>query len=84
MKYFNEVTGRFMDSEELVKMYGTNKEIPELGIYPLTYQPDFYPLALNKLANDTFLPIEGNLQVEVQNMVKAGFTEAEATALLTE
>jgi hypothetical protein len=82
MMYYNNATGRIIDSDEMVKRYGTDKAIPELGIYELTYQPDFVPFAFNPVNNGTYFPVQSNVRVEVQRLVKAGFTEAEAEALL--
>ncbi len=82
MLYYNNSTGRVISSEELTASYGTDKAIPELGIYELTYQPDFVPFAFNPVNNGTYFPVQSNARVEIQRLVKAGFTEAEAEALL--
>jgi hypothetical protein len=82
MMYYNNATGRIIHSDEMVKRYGTDKAIPELGIHELTYQPDFVPFAFNPVNNGTYFPVQSNTRVEVQRLVKAGFTEAEAEALL--
>ena len=84
MMYFNAATDRLINSEELIKRYGTDKAIPQLGIYELTYQPDFVPFAFNLLANGTYLPIQSSAQAEVKALVKAGFSEPEAEALLAD
>ena len=83
MQFFNKDTGRTIGSEEMIRRYGTDQAIPELGIYPLTYQPDYIPFAFNPLANDTYLPIKGDTRAEIDRLVEEGYTEAEATALLT-
>ena len=82
MMYYNNTTGRIIESDDMVRMYGTDKAIPELGIYPLTYQPDFVPFAFNPVSNGTYFPVQSNARVEVQRLVKAGFTEAESEELL--
>ena len=84
MMYLNTATGRTIDSEELIKRYGTDKAIPELGIFELTYQPDFVPFAFNPLANGTYLPVESSVRAEVKALVKAGFSKPEAEALLAD
>ena len=84
MMYLNTATGRPIDSEELIRRYGTDKAIPELGICELTYQPDFVPFAFNPLSNGTYLPIEGNVRAEVKVLIKAGYTKPEAEALLAD
>jgi hypothetical protein len=82
MMYYNNTTGRIIESDEMVRMYGTDKAIPELGIYELTYQPDFVPFAFNPVNNGTYFPVQSNARVEIQRLVKAGYTEAEAEELL--
>ena len=82
MMYFNAATGRSIDSDELIKRYGTDKAIPELGIYELTYQPDFVPFAFNPVGNGTYLPVQSNFRAEIKQLIKAGYTQAEAEELL--
>lgn len=82
MLYFNNSTGRVISSEELSAYYGTDKAIPELGIYELTYQPDFVPFAFNPVNNGTYLPVKSERRFEIEQLVKAGYTEAQAEALL--
>ena len=84
MMYLNAATGRTITSEELIKRYGTDKAIPQLGIYELTYQPDFLPFAFNPLANGTYLPVESSVKAEMKALVKAGFSKPEAEALLAD
>lgn len=82
MMYYNNATGRIIESDDMVRMYGTDKAIPELGIYELTYQPDFLPFAFNPASNGTYFPVQSNVQVEIQRLIEAGYTEAEAKVLL--
>ena len=84
MMYLNTATGRPINSEELIRRYGTDKAIPELGICELTYQPDFVPFAFNPLANGTYLPVESTVKAELKALVKAGFSKPEAEALLAD
>ena len=78
MMYYNNATGRIIESDEMVRMYGTDKAIPELGIHELTYQPDFVPFAFNPVKNGTYVPVKSDRRVEVENLVRAGYTPAEA------
>ncbi len=82
MLYFNNSTGRVISSEELSARYGTDKAIPELGIHELTYQPDFVPFAFNPVNNGTYLPVKSERRFEIEQLMKAGYTEAQAEALL--
>ena len=82
MMYLNAATGRTITSEELIKRYGTDKAIPQLGIYELTYQPDFVPFAFNPVNNGTYLPVKSERRVEIEQLMKAGYTPAEAEELL--
>lgn len=82
MMYYNNTTGRIIESDQMVRMYGTDKAIPELGIYELTYQPDFVPFAFNPVNNGTYFPVKSERRVEIENLMKAGYTEAEAEELL--
>ena len=82
MLFFNASTGRTIESDDMVRMYGTDKELPELGIFDLTYQPDFVPFAFNPVNNGTYLPVRSERRFEIEQLIKAGYTEAEAEALL--
>ena len=82
MLFFNASTGRPIESEDMIRMYGTDKAIPELGIFDLTYQPDFVPFAFNPVNNGTYLPVKSERRFEIEQLMRAGYTEAEAEALL--
>ena len=82
MMYFNTATGRSIDAETLTRRYGTSKAIPQLGIFELTYQPDFPPFAFNPVNNGTYLPVKSERRFEIEQLMKAGCTEAQAEALL--
>ena len=84
MMFFNSATGRIIESDEMVRRYGTDKAIPQLGIFELTYQPSFIPFAFNPLSNGTYLPVESSVRAEVKALVKAGFSKPEAEALLAD
>ena len=82
--FFNRETGRTITSDETKARFGTEEAIPQLGIYPLTYQPDFTPFAFTSLSNGTYLPVECDMQEQIRSLIEEGYTETEATALLTE
>ena len=82
MLFFNARTGRAIESDDMVRMYGTDKAIPQLGIFDLTYQPDFVPFAFNPVNNGTYLPVKSERRVEIEQLMKAGYTPAEAEELL--
>ena len=82
MLFFNASTGRTIESDDMVRRYGTDKAIPALGIFDLTYQPDFVPFAFNPVNNGTYLPVKSERRFEIEQLMKAGYTEAEAEALL--
>lgn len=82
--FFYQETGRTISSDETKARFGTEEALPALGIYPLTYQPDFKPFAFNPLANGSYLPVEGNIQEQIKILIRNGYSEAEATNLLLE
>jgi hypothetical protein len=82
MMYFNSTTGQAIQTEDLIQRYGSLEPVPQLGIYDLTYQPDFIPFAFKRLSNATYLPIKEERQFEIDELMAAGYTEAEAEALL--
>jgi len=82
MIFFNSKTERTIETADLIKRYGTNTAIPQLGICELAYQPTFTPVGFRYLADGTYLPVEGNSTTEIANLVTAGYTEATATQLI--
>ena len=86
MKFYNIHTDRLVDEEEMIAKYGTNKAIPQLGIFDLSVQPDYTPVGYNRLVNNIFYPIQSYLTVRYkaeQALETAGYTPEQATALLT-
>ena len=58
MKYYYQPENRIITTHELVRKYGSRKPIPGLGIYELTYQPPFTPVAFALVSNDKYAPIK--------------------------
>ena len=86
MKFYNIHTDRLVDEEEMIAKYGTNKAIPQLGIFDLSVQPDYIPVGYNRLVNNIFYPIQSYLTIKYkaeQALEAAGYTAEQATALLT-
>jgi hypothetical protein len=85
MKFYSIKRDRLVDEEEMIAKYGTAKAIPQLGIYDLTIQPEYVPIGFNRLVDGTYYPVQSYLLVKYraeQALVAAGYSEAEATALL--
>ena len=85
MKFYNIHTDRLVDEEEMIAKYGTNKAIPQLGIFDLSVQPDYIPVGYNRLVNNIFYPIQSYLTVKYkaeQALEAAGYTAEQITALL--
>ena len=81
MKYYFEKEDRIIESDEMIRKYGTSKAIPELTIYELSVQPSYDPVSFNWLANGTFYPVQSYTQVKanaIAALVAAGYTQAEA------
>jgi hypothetical protein len=85
MKFYSIKKDRLVDEEEMIAKYGTTKAIPQLGIYDLAIQPEYIPIGFNRLVDGTYYPVQSYLLVKYraeQALVAAGYSEAEATALL--
>lgn len=84
MIFFNCVTQRPINVSELISRYGTNQAIHQLGICELAYQPTFTPISYRLLADGKYLPVQGYVAAEVANLIAAGYTPEEATAMITD
>ena len=85
MKYYCKKENRIIESDEMVRRYGTSKAIPQLEIFELSTQPDYVPVSFNRLADGTWYPVQSYDEVRaaaVAALVAAGLTEAEAIAAL--
>ena len=81
MKYYDSNVDRIITTEELVSRYGSEFPIAELGIYYLSKQPDYIPVAFNDLPDGTWYPVESYTAMQVKAiraLVSAGLTEQEA------
>jgi hypothetical protein len=81
MKYYDSKADRIITSEELTDRYGTEFPVAELGIYYLSKQPDYVPIAFNDLLDGTWYPVESYTAMRVKAvhaLVEAGLTEEEA------
>lgn len=81
MKYYDSKANRLITTEELVGRYGSEFPIAELGVYYLSEQPDYVPIAFNDLLDGTWYPVESYTAMQVKAiraLVEAGLSEEEA------
>ena len=84
MKYYFKPENRIIETEELLSKYGSFINIPELGIYELTEQPDYTPISFNPV-DGKYYPVESYESIQskcIAVLVASGMTEAEATAAI--
>ena len=84
MKYYYKPENRIIETDELVRKYGTTSHIPQLGIYELTEQPDYTPVGFNPV-DGKYYPVESydSMQAKcVAALVASGLSEADATAAI--
>ena len=85
MKFYYKPEDRIIESDEMVAKYGTEFQIYELGIYPLSVQPDYEPFGFNDLGNGEYYPVESYASMRnkaIDALMAAGHTREEAEALL--
>ena len=85
MKYYYKPEDRLIESDEMVAKYGTEFQIYELGIYPLSVQPDYIPVSFMDLEDGTYYPVEsyeGMQNKAIEALVQAGYTVEQAEAAL--
>ena len=85
MKFYYEPEDRIIESDELVRKFGTEFQIYELGIFPLSGQPDYEPFGFNDLGNGEYYPVESYTSMRekaIDALTTAGYTRAEAEVLL--
>ena len=58
MKYYCKSENRIIETEELIRKYGTNKPVEGLAIYELTTQPDFDPIGFIIMEGGKYAPIQ--------------------------
>ncbi len=84
MKYYFEPENRIIETEELIRKYGSEFPIKELGIFYLTNQPDYDPVAFNKVG-DMYYPVESYVSMRnkaIDALMRDGHTREEAEAIL--
>ena len=82
MKYYDSKADRIITTEELVSRYGSEFPVAELGIYYLSKQPDYIPVAFNDLPDGTWYPVESYTAMQIKAirvLVEAGLSEEEAS-----
>ena len=85
MKYYYKPEERIIESDEMVRKYGTSKAIKQLGIYELSVQPDYVPFGFNPLPDGTFYPVESYTAMQlrcIDALVEAGYTVEQARAAI--
>lgn len=58
MKFFNSKENCVITSDEMCARYGTIDALPILGIYELSLQPDYDPVAFKLLEDGTYYPVQ--------------------------
>ena len=85
IKYYYEPEDRLIGCMEMCSKYGTEFQVYELGIYPLSVQPDYIPIGFHDNGDGTFYPIESYTAMQlkaIKALVEAGMTEEEAMEAL--
>ena len=84
MKYYYQTENRIIETEELIRKYGTNLPVPQLKIFELTVQPDYEPVGFNP-SGDKWYPVESYEDMQskaIAALVATGMTEQQAKAAL--
>ena len=84
MKYYYKPENRIIETDELIRKYGSSTNIPQLGIYELTEQPDYTPVGFNHV-DGKYYPVESyeSMQAKcVAALVASGMSEADAAAVI--
>ncbi len=58
MKHYCKPENRIIETEELVRQYGTDKPFEALSIFELTTQPDFDPIGFIVMEGGKYAPIQ--------------------------
>ena len=85
MKYYYKPEDRLIESDEMVDKYGTEFQLYELGIYPLSVQPEYRPVSFMDLEDGTYYPVESYTTVKIKAvaaLVEAGYTVEQAEDML--
>ena len=81
MFYYYKPEDRLIHTDEMKAKYGTEFQIYELGIIPLTVQPDYVPVGFRDMEDGTYYPIESYTAMQIRcihALVKAGYTQEQA------
>lgn len=81
MKYYDSKADKLITTAELITRFGSEEPIAQLGIYHLSKQPDYIPIAFNELSTGTWYPVESYTAMKIKAvtaLVAAGLTPAEA------
>ena len=85
MKYYDSKADKIVTTEELISRFGSEYPIPQLGIYYLSKQPEYIPIAFNELPDGTWYPVESYTAMQlkaIKALVDAGMTEEAAAEAL--
>ena len=85
MKYYYKPEDRLIESDEMVAKYGTEFQLYELGIYPLSVQPEYIPVSFMDLEDGTYYPVESYTTVKIKAvaaLAEAGYTVEQAEEML--
>ena len=63
MKYYFKGENRVIETEELVRKYGSRRPITQLGVFELTFQPDYVPVGFY-ISGDKWHPVRDPNPVE--------------------
>jgi len=58
MQFYNQNTDRLISHTTLIDKYGTDQAIPQLGIFELSFQPDYIPVGYNRVHNNIYYPVQ--------------------------
>ena len=58
MKYYCKEENRIIETDELIRKYGTNQPLMALCHHELTVQPDFEPTGFIAMGDGKYAPIE--------------------------
>ena len=81
MFYYYQPEDRLIHTDEMKAKYGTEVQLYELGIIPLTVQPDYVPVGFKDMEDGTFYPIESYTAMQLKCIAAlkaAGYSQEEA------
>lgn len=85
IKYYYQPEDRLIGCMEMCRKYGTEFHVYELGIFPLSVQPDYVPVGFHNNEDGTYYPIQSYTGMQLKAiaaLVEAGYTEEQAEELL--